>query len=58
VRQQEGALLEERQKQWEQERQFMQGQVSYFQKQVEENKRMHETLLDAINSNKSQREDN
>ena len=34
---------------WDQERQFLQEQVSFMQKQVQENKAMHEALLNAIN---------
>lgn len=50
IKQQEAALFEERYKVWDQERTFMQQQICYFQQQVDENKKMHETLLLAINN--------
>lgn len=34
---------------WEMEKQFLQEQLSFMQKQMQENKAMHETLLNAIN---------
>ena len=34
---------------WDQERQFLQEQLSFMQKQVQENKHMHEAVLNAIN---------
>eukprot|EP00347_Sterkiella_histriomuscorum_P021939 403332245 len=40
----------EKQRQWEQEKQFLQEQLSFSQKHIEENKKMHEVLLQAINS--------
>ena len=41
--------LEKQKSQWELERQFLQEQVSFSQRQIEENKAMHEALMSAIN---------
>jgi hypothetical protein len=38
---------------WNQERQFLQEQVAFTQRQIEENKVMHEALLAAINQRSS-----
>ena len=43
------ALIREKQSQWEGEKAFMQGQLQFAQKQIEENKGMHEQLIAAIN---------
>lgn len=46
----------EKQKQWENEKKFLQEQLMFSQKQIEENKSMHDVLLTAIN-NKSKDKD-
>lgn len=43
----------EKQRQWEVERHFLQSQLQYSQRQSEDNKRMHEALLTAINNKNS-----
>ena len=43
------ALSKEKLAQWEGEKAFMQGQLQFAQKQIEENKGMHEQLICAIN---------
>jgi hypothetical protein len=40
----------EKERKWAMERQFLQEQISFAQKQTEENKKMHESLLSAINT--------
>ena len=46
----------EKQRQWETERHFLQEQLSFSQKQIEENKKMHDVLLLAINSRGADKE--
>jgi len=46
----ESLIVLEKQRQWELERQFLQSQLQYSQRQSEDSKRMHEALLTAINS--------
>jgi hypothetical protein len=49
------ALIKEKQGQWEGEKAFMQGQLQFAQKQIEENKGMHEQLIAAINQKGSEK---
>ena len=50
------AELERQKVQWQQEKHFLQEQLSFFQKQIEENKVMHEALMAAINQKSQNKE--
>ena len=50
IRESDHVLNQEKQKGWDKEKQFFQDQLQFAQKQLEENKKMHEVLLLAINN--------